>query len=338
MKLLSIVVPCYNSRAYMHSCIQTLLAGGGEVEILIVNDGSTDDTAQIADAMALAHPDVVQVIHQENGGHGDAVMTGLRHATGQYFKVVDSDDWVDVAAYQKILAALRSFAAKSSNIDLLVSNYVYDKVGSKRKHVVRYSNALPEGKPFGWDDVGHFRIGQYILMHATIYRTQLLRDCGLELPKHTFYVDNLYVYVPMLAVKSMYYLNVDFYHYTIGREGQSVNEQVMLSRIDQQIRVNQWMVEKVDLLAVSHLCQYKYMRNYLEIVTAVSSVLLIKSGSPENLEKKENLWAYIEQANPQVHQNLRCRLIGRLLHLPGRSGHRIVTNIYKTSRRVFGFN
>lgn len=338
MKLLSIVVPCYNSQAYLRHCIDTLLAGGEAVEILIVNDGSRDDTARIADEMALAHPGMIKVIHKDNGGHGDAVITGLRHAAGLYFKVVDSDDWVDEGAYKQVLAALCSFEAKAEGIDLLVSNYVYDKVGAKRKHVVRYTNALPEGRPFGWDDVGCFRFGQYILMHSTIFRTQLLRDCGLELPKHTFYVDNLYVYIPMLAVKSMYYLNVDFYHYYIGREDQSVNEQVMISRIDQQIRVNQLMVDKVDLSAAQHPRQYKYMRNYLEIVTAVSSVLLIKSGAPENLEKKAALWAYIKQAEPVVYHDLRSRLIGRLLHLPGGSGHTIVTNIYKTTRKVFGFN
>lgn len=96
MKLLSIAVPCYNSEDYMRHCIETLLPGGEDVEIIIVDDGSTKDrTAEIADEYAAKYPGIVKAVHQENGGHGEAVNTGLRNATGLYFKVVDSDDWLD---------------------------------------------------------------------------------------------------------------------------------------------------------------------------------------------------------------------------------------------------
>ena len=108
MKLLTIAVPCYNSQEYMHYCLQTLLSGGEEVEILIINDGSKDNTARIADQYAAAYPTIIRAIHQENKGHGGAVNTGMANATGKYFKVVDSDDWVDVRAYLKILEQLNA--------------------------------------------------------------------------------------------------------------------------------------------------------------------------------------------------------------------------------------
>lgn len=95
MKLLSVTVPCFNSQDYMRHCIETLLPGGEEVEILIVDDGSQDGTAAIADEFQEKYPGIVRAIHQENAGHGGAVMKGLSQATGLYFKVVDSDDWVD---------------------------------------------------------------------------------------------------------------------------------------------------------------------------------------------------------------------------------------------------
>ena len=95
MKLLSIAIPCYNSQDYMENCIESLLVGGEEVEILVIDDGSSDRTAEIADAYARKYPTIVKVIHQENGGHGEAVNSGIRNATGLYFKVVDSDDWVN---------------------------------------------------------------------------------------------------------------------------------------------------------------------------------------------------------------------------------------------------
>ena len=108
MKLLSVAIPCYNSENYMRHCIQTLLTGGPETEILIVDDGSAKDrTAQIADEYAARYPDICRAIHQENGGHGEAVNTGLRNATGTFFKVVDSDDWVNEEAFQEILSVLR---------------------------------------------------------------------------------------------------------------------------------------------------------------------------------------------------------------------------------------
>ena len=110
MKLLSIAIPCYNSQDYMEKCIESLLVGGEEVEILVVDDGSSDKTAEIADAYAAKYPTIIKAIHQENGGHGEAVNAGIRNATGLYFKVVDSDDWVNKEAYIKILETLYEYS------------------------------------------------------------------------------------------------------------------------------------------------------------------------------------------------------------------------------------
>ena len=101
----------------MKRAISTLLTGGDDVEILIVDDGSKDKTAQIADAYAAKYPTIVKAIHQENGGHGEAVNAGLRNATGAYFKVVDSDDWVNTEAYAQILDVLRSMLQGQKNLD-----------------------------------------------------------------------------------------------------------------------------------------------------------------------------------------------------------------------------
>ena len=187
MKLLTFAIPCYNSEAYMEKCIESLLPGGDDVEILIVDDGSHDRTAEIADAYEKKYPGIVRAIHQENGGHGEAVNAGIRNATGLYFKVVDSDDWVDLDAYRKILDKLREISGGDRVLDMFIANYVYEKEGVKHKKVMRCSN-FPKDRIFTWKEAGHFRKGQYILMHSVIYRTKLLVECGLELPKHTFYV------------------------------------------------------------------------------------------------------------------------------------------------------
>ena len=339
MKLLSIAIPCYNSEAYMRHCIDSLLPGGDEVEILIVDDGSTKDrTAEIADEYERKYPGICRAIHQENGGHGEAVNTGLRNAEGIYYKVVDSDDWVDEAAYQEIFSTLRRFVCGEETLDMLISNFVYEKQGAKRKKVMNYRTALPQNELFTWEDVKVFMLGQYILMHSVIYRTELLRECGLELPKHTFYVDNIFVYQPLPHVKTMYYLNVNFYRYFIGREDQSVNEEVMIGRIDQQIRVTKLMLGYCDVTKLKKRKLRRYMVRYLEIMMTVSSILAIKSGTEENMAKKKELWQYLRKLNLTLYLRLRWGFLGQGTNLPGKSGRKFSIAGYKITQKFFGFN
>lgn len=338
MKILSIAVPCYNSQDYMANCIESLLKGGDDVEILVVNDGSSDKTKDIADEYQTKYPGIVKAIHKPNGGHGSAVNAGIENAQGLYFKVVDSDDWVDEDAYQKILNKLKNLTDEEKQIDLLLSNYVYEKVGAKKKTVIHYKGTIEEEKVLGWNDIGKFKLGKYILMHAAIYRTQLLRECGLKLPEHTFYVDNLYVYVPLPYVKKLMYLDVDFYRYFIGRDDQSVNEGIMIKRIDQQIRVNKLLFEDVELQAVENERLRDYMIKFLEIVTTVSSVLMLRSGTEENLEKKSGLWNYIKTEHPQEYEKLRKTPIGMIITKEGKASKLAAVTAYKLAQKIVGFN
>lgn len=341
MKLLSIAIPCYNSSAYMRKCIDSLLPGGEDVEIIIVNDGSKDNTPDIAEEYRERFPSIIKVVNKENGGHGSAVNSGIEHATGLYFKVVDSDDWVNQSAYIQILSTLKELVKDGKSVDMLISNFVYEKEGEKHKRAMKYHHALPQNRVFTWNDVKHFRVGQYILMHSVIYRTNLLRECGLSLPEHTFYVDNIFVFNPLPYVKTMYYLDVNFYRYYIGRSDQSVNEQVMIGRIDQQIKVNKLMVdyyvEEMDRIHANGKVK-RYMRNYLDIITTVSSVLLIRSGLEENLEKKKELWQYIRSKDKWLWVRLRYGLLGNAMNLPGKGGRKISVDGYKICQRIFHFN
>lgn len=339
MKLLSITIPCYNSAAYMEKCIESLLPGGDEVEILIIDDGSVkDNTAEIADSYEKRYPGICRAIHQENGGHGEAVNAGLRNATGVYFKVVDSDDWVNEEAYVKIMDTLRDFVNKNQQLDMLISNFVYEKQGVKRKKVMNYRTALPQNEVIDWSGVKMFMLGQYILMHSVIYRTEMLHECGLELPKHTFYVDNIFVYQPLPHVKSMYYLDVNFYRYFIGRDDQSVNEEVMIGRIDQQLLVTKLMIGYYDVLKLPNRKLRHYMINYLEIMMTVSSILAIRSETEENLAKKKELWQFLKQKNLPLYLRLRWGFLGQGTNLPGKSGRKISIACYKITQKFYGFN
>ena len=338
MKLLSVTVPCYNSQEYMKNCVDSLLEGGDLVEILIVDDGSKDDTAKIADEYAEKFPGIVKAIHQENGGHGEAVNAGIRNAQGLYFKVVDSDDWVNKDAYLAILEKLREIAGGPDTLDMMISNFVYEKSGAKRKKVMRYKRYLPEGKIFTWQEISKMPVGKYILMHSVIYRTGLLRECGLQLPKHTFYVDNLFVYQPLPSVRTMYYMDVNFYRYFIGREDQSVNEQIMIKRIDQQLLVNRLMIDAIAGRKLPDKHMKQYMLRYLDIITTVSSIMLLRSGTEENLEKKKDLWKYLKESDIHVYRKLRLGILGRAVNLPGDKGRDISVAIYRVAQKFYGFN
>ena len=341
MKLLTIAIPSYNSENYLSKCIESLLPGGEDVEILVVNDGSKDNTSAIGHEYEAKYPGIVKVIDKENGGHGSAVNAGVEHATGLFFKVVDSDDWVKKSAYLEILDKLKDFAGSDVIIDMLISNFVYEKEGAAKKKVMRYAHALPKDTVFTWNDVGHFFKGQYILMHSVIYRTKLLRECGMKLPDHTFYVDNIFVYEPMPYVKNMYYMDVNFYRYYIGREDQSVNEKVMIGRVDQQLRVNKLMIDYTvrnrKMIFVSKRLK-QYMLNYLEIITTISSIMLILADTEEALDKKTELWEYLKASDSYLYRKLRYGIMGNGMNLPGKGGRKISVEGYRLAQRFFKFN
>lgn len=339
MKIITFAIPCYNSADYMEHCIETLLPGGEDVEIIIVDDGSKDATGKIADSYASRYPGIVKAIHQENGGHGEGVNTGLKNAEGLYYKVVDSDDWLDVPGMLKVISVLKELHEKGTAPDMMVCNYVYEHSIDNSNHTVDYKNVLPQNRIFSWDDIGSFKPSQYLLMHSVIYRTGLLRECGLVLPKHTFYVDNLFVYKPLPYVKTLYYMDIDLYRYFIGREDQSVNEQVMIKCIDQQIYVNKLMIDSSSTLEnMPSKRLLSYMMSYLSMMMTISSVFLQISATKENLEKKTELWSYLKESNGRLYFRLRYRFLGMIANLSGRTARLITIPLYRLTRKIYKFN
>lgn len=338
MKILTVVIPCYNSAAYMDRAIESLLIGSEDLEILIIDDGSSDDTSIIADEYEKKYPNIIRAVHKENGGHGDAINTGLKYSKGIYFKVLDSDDWFDKSSLEKVLHILRSMTTNSKALDMLITNYVYENINIHKSKSINYKDAMPEEKIFTWDDLGHFKNSQNILMHSVIYRTEVLKKCNLELPKHTFYVDNIFVYKPLPYVETMYYANVDLYRYFIGREDQSVNEKVMIRRIDQQIKVTKILIANYNPMLITCDKLRKYMIKYLIMMMIVSTVLLLKDNTEESLSKKEELWHYLNSKNRSLYCEVNKSFFGLLMQIKGLLGRKIILLGYSLSRKVFGFN
>jgi len=343
VKTITFAVPCYNSAEYMDKCIESLLAfddDTGDIEIIIVNDGSTDGlTATKADEWHERYPETIYVIHKENGGHGSAVNAGIQTARGRYFKVVDSDDWLDADAMRTIMPYLRLQSELRNACDLVIGNYVYEKVYENTRTVIDYRNVFPTDTEFNWDDIGRFRPSQYLLMHSVIYRTELLRDVKLILPEHCFYVDNIFVYVPLPAVYSIRYFDVDMYRYFIGREGQSVNEDTMMARIDQQLRVTRFMIDAVDLEEdVVQKKLRRYMGNYLSMMMCICSVFLRMINTPESEQKREDIWNYLRERRPQSYSHIRHNVLNVSTNIGGEFGRRLGLGGYHLAQKIFKFN
>lgn len=339
--LLTIVVPAYNAADYLVRALDPLLRVRRGIEVIVVDDGSTDGTGRIADRYADERPDAFRVIRQGNRGHGGAINAGLDAATGTYLKVLDADDWLSIPALEALLATL-GILERDGGVDAVFTDYVHDRVG-KSNRTTRFDSVFPERRLFEWAETSRFGNRQVLMMHAVVFRTALVRASGLRLPEHTFYVDNLYVLTPLVLVRSMYYLPVSLYHYFIGRADQSVAADVMLRRVDQQLFVNRLALRTMpDPAAVARgeipVALQAAMAHYLEAVCAVTSATLARGGSAEHLAKRAALWEEIRTEDPWLHAKLRRSFIGASSNLPTSAGRHVTRLAYSVARRVVGFS
>ena len=343
-KTITIGIPCYNSSEYMDNAISAILEGSDyadDVEIVIVDDGSTkDDTWEKAQGWERRFPNIVKAVHQENGGHGTAVLTALANARGVYYKVCDSDDWYSTDAFHELLGTLRGFIEGGDPVDLVINNYVYEHADDGSSKAIDYRSALKPNKVMTWDEIGHFGYAQNILMHSLTYKTEILRSHGgLPLPPHTFYVDNIYAFVPLPRCKTLYYLDVDLYRYYIGREDQSVNEKVMASRIDHQLRVSKILIDAYHLYDdVKSVKLRNYMLHSLTMTLTVSAIFARLSDVPGAMDDMTALWEYFKSYDIRMYRHARMTLLGILANLPTKAGEAVTIGTYRIAHSVFGFN
>ncbi|MBQ9482285.1 MAG: glycosyltransferase [Clostridia bacterium] len=332
MKLISFTVPCYNSQAYMEKCIESILKGGEDVEIIIVNDGSTDDTLKIAESYARKYPSVVKVIDKENGGHGSGVNAGVRKAEGIYTKVVDSDDWVDESALKKLLETIKNHMESGTLPDLYITNFIYDHVSDNTRYVSDYVKMMPENEFFGWDKVKRFRTSHLLLMHALLFRRDVYLASGTVLPEHTYYVDDIYCYKPLPQVKTIFYLNVDLYHYFIGRADQSVNIVNFTKNYEMQIRVMKEIVDSYTYAEIKKMPEglKNYMIHAVCAFMITTELFIGAKYSPERKEAFGELWRYIKKRDKKLYGKLRYRSYSTLANIfPWRLRGKIMVLGYK---------
>lgn len=315
-KILTITVPTYNAEKFLQDCLDSFCIEKvlPDIEVLIINDGSTDHSQEIADEYVKRYPESFRVIVKENGGHGSGINYGIRYAAGKYFKVVDADDWVDRDAFCHLVETL-----KSRDTDVVYSGFLwaFDRgEGDKKKYVTKPEIAIPfpgvvYQKIYDFDDIAG-RL--YMKMHSMTIRTEILRKNGICIDEHCFYVDSEYITFPIPYVKTICFVEGYVYLYRLGSQGQSVgiermqrNEKCYDQVIDSLLRFYAKLGKEIPCTDEK--------RHYIAgiIARVVAGKIKIMLSFPSSKEKKRELQKFDENLKvqcPEVyHHNINKAVI-----------------------------
>jgi glycosyltransferase involved in cell wall biosynthesis len=317
----------------MEHCIDSLLPGGEQIEIIIIDDGSKDNTAKIADKYQKKYPKIVKVRHQENGVHGEGINQGIKMAEGRYIKVIDSDDWADTKAYKTLLKRIPKI-----DTDVVIMNYVYTYTDGRKNQTIDYSNVFPDNVDCTWDDIKRFKVQQYLTLHSMMYKKETILKAKMKLPKHTFYEDNLFIYLALKYVNTIHYMNLDFYHYFIGREDQSVQEPQLIKRSSHQVLVTKLACNAYDLDTIKNRKLRKIMYRECVFLMSVGVLFSRLMMSDEGEKQFKDLWASIKKENPKLYKKMRHFTLASLASLPGKFGRAVCVNVYKFAHHLVKFN
>lgn len=331
MKYISFIVPCYNSAEYMDKCIKSLLIGKEDVEIIIIDDGSTDKTPLIADKYKEKYPRIVKVVHQKNGGHGAGINAGLKRAKGKYIKIVDSDDWVDKKSLKTIIKTV-----KKEDADLIITNYVYT-YNDKKDKVISFKNVFKDNETISWNDINNFKINQYLSIHSMMYKKDILDKANIKLPRHTFYEDNLYIYWALPYVNTIHYVDTDFYRYFIGRADQSVNINQLTKRSMHQVYVTEEAVSKHNLDNIKNKKLRKTMKRELVFLCTIGVVFSRLSKTDEGEIQYQDMWKKIKEINPKLYKEIRYNTLATCVSFKGSFGRNIAITGFKLAHKLVKF-
>ena len=228
MKLLTIVIPMYNTERYIDQCLTSLIIDEGmeQMEVLVVNDGSRDRSSEIAHGYEARYPQTFRVIDKENGNYGSCINRALREATGKYIRILDADDFYET----KNLTSFLRFLA-SVDLDMVFTRFRRTNDDGRKRKRTRILHR--PGKTYGVRDLYHPRL--HITMHCVTYRTELLRRIGYTQTEGISYTDHEWVFWPMSMIKTWQYYPHVIYNYRLGREGQTVNPEVLVRSMPQAI-------------------------------------------------------------------------------------------------------
>lgn len=217
MKILTITVPAYNVQKYLEKCLDSFVVEQiiDNIEVIIVNDGSTDNTESIAKKYQLNYPGTFRLINKENGGHGSTINKGIEQANGKYFKVVDGDDWVDKSSLIKLVETL-----KRSDSDLVATNYCI--IGEKDHSITRKEacSEINYNILYSFNEISK---SCFIPMQSFNIKTDILKRNSISIDENMFYVDMEFILFPVPYIETIEFLDTYLYMYRVGVTTQSIS-------------------------------------------------------------------------------------------------------------------
>lgn len=231
-KILSISIAAYNAANDLPRCLKNMTESSviDKLDIIVVNDGSKDNTLDVALEFSKNYPDSIRVIDKVNGGHGSTINTGIIKAKGKYFKIVDSDDWVDREGIEKLVHYLQD-----STVDLVINPFFkvcIDDFSSKQQISLR-PDTIKNDIIYKLDEIQF----PAFVMHGMTVKTSIMKEIGPIIDENCFYVDTEYAIYPLYYAKTVVYLDYDVYNYLIGSATQSMNINNLLNRRKQREKV-----------------------------------------------------------------------------------------------------
>lgn len=331
-KILTIVVPVYNTEKYLRRCLDSILLSEvlNDIEVILVNDGSKDSSLSIIREYEDKYSNTIVVIDKKNGGHGSTINYGLKIAKGKYFRVIDSDDWVNCIDFIEYVERL-----KYENSDLVVTNYSQEHVYDGNSISFKYVELL-NSKKYEFDKFNLLTLkGEYFVMATSTYKTSILRKSNLKLLEKTFYVDMIYNIIPIKEVKNFTYYNLDIYRYFIGRKDQSMNLKSFVRNEDDHEKVMKYLLEYYNSIK-ENLSEVK--KNYIELIlyymlfTHYTIFCIYDSNCLRAYKKIVNFDKYLKHVNIKLYErtNVSYIKLNRKFHfvfvlLYGKLARKIIT-------------
>ena len=300
-KVLTISVAAYKVENYIETLLDSIIEADrqSEIEVLVINDGSTDKTLEIAGRYEAGYPDTIRVIDKENGGHGSTVNRGIKEAKGKYFKTIDGDDWVEPEGLRKLVDHL-----KSSDADMVLTDYreCYTETGTT-KDIKREKTrqAIPQGETKDWTKTADKC--ERIQMHMVSFKTAILRENNIRLDEHCFYVDLEYVCFTLPYIKTVEYPDIMVYQYRLGRPGQSMTSESLRKNYEQHIRVNLAIIESYTHISDDIPAVRRHIEELLAEHTLLTYRILLSFGySKDKGERIKEVDTALQKGCPAAYE------------------------------------
>lgn len=294
-KILSIIIPSYNVSQYICKTIDSFLVEEviNNIEIIIVNDGSKDNTLEIAKEYQIRYPESIIVIDKENGGHGSGINKGVEAATGKYFKVIDGDDWINQEVFVSFIEKLYK-----SDSDLIINNAVFvEDVTYKESAVIRFYDE--SGSVFNFDSIIEKHPDWFFGIHTYTIKTSIMKENKIRVSEKVFYEDTEYVLFPIKYVDTVEFTDLNLYMYRVANANQSISAANLFKNRRHRVVVTQSLIKYLNSIndSISKQKKYYYYYRIFKAIVAQIEIYYLNYNSDSVFDEIKEYIDYIKNDN-----------------------------------------